>query len=91
MNTEARQILIQRAVTLRQLGFDSYNPSVLYSTLEEISGYERENGRPALTVMAKYMDRDEWGPAFYELTEELGYLKPGEKPDKFCHSRAFIV
>lgn len=96
MNSEARNILVERAISnipiaystfMQQLGFDSIDSSVLYSTLEEISRFEKENGRPALTVMAKYLDRDEWGPAFYKLTEELGYLKPGEKPDKFFAKR----
>ncbi len=95
MNEEARQLLIERAklnvpinyeTFLQQLGHFGYNPDILTSTLTAIAEYEKENNRPLLTVMAKYKDKDEWGPKFYEIASELGYLEENEKADKhFAH------
>src|SRR5574337_185800 len=96
MNNEARELLIERAVMnapiaystfMQQLGFDSYNPGVLYSILDEISRFEHANGRPALTVMAKYLDKDDWGNGFYELTKELGYRRADENSNRVFAKR----
>ncbi|MDP2162205.1 MAG: DUF3883 domain-containing protein [Flavobacterium sp.] len=90
MNEEARLILIQRAISnnpiaysafLEQLGYDSPNISLLHSILDDIARFESENNRPPLTVMAKRLDKDEWGNGFYDLCIELGLM------DKYEHNK----
>lgn len=96
MDKEGREILIGRAKSgspisysnfMQQLGYVDYDPTLLTDILEGIARFEKENNRPLLTAMAKYKDRDEWGPRFYTLAKQLGYVNEGEILDKAFASR----
>jgi hypothetical protein len=85
MNTEIRELLIERAkikapvsygTIMQQLELNTSDPEhrkILSHELAEISRFEVQNQRPMLSSMAMYEGLKDFGPGFYPLAEELGF------------------
>lgn len=87
MNQEVRKFLIDQCVKGQPIYYEAIGQilgldldlesqrQILSKTLGEISAFEHENGRPLISSIAIYKQKNDHGYGFYNLCEELGIGK----------------